>query len=328
VDFRNESPWEAELVRSVLSPDESEPLLAICVVKITYDILPDGSLRLSEEQLPVATAPEDSDLGWVPSDAVPRKPAFDVLVLGHARDPGGRPVPSMTVRLQVGKATRDLAVFGDRVWRQEENGIRATEPEPFEEMPLTYERAYGGTAEALGYETPYAWNPGGKGYVLEEKYADGSPLPNVEDPEARIASWSDQPTPAGFAPVPLASLFTVDRGVEISEDRSSQRVKPDVFQAAHPRLVFPDVPPDTRIWLHGMGPEGRLGFAMPRIEARVEASFDDERYPVEGRVDTLCILADEARCFVLHRSPFKYRMVPEQLRVTTLHVDDAGAPPP
>lgn len=328
MEFTNQSQWPAELVRSALSGNEDDPLLAICILKVTYEVGEDGSLRLAEEQLPVMTEPEEGDLGWIPSDTAPQKPGFDIFALGHARHPEGRSVPSMTVRLQVGQEIRDLAVFGDRYWVREQDRILATAPEPFEAMPMSWSRSYGGSAKAHGYEVPYAYNPVGRGFVLLEDHAHGAPLPNIEDPLARIGSWADQPKPACFAPVPLSTMFTVDRGMEVDREAGTQRVKPEVFQSAHPSLVFTDVPPGTEVSIYGMGPSGRLAFQMPDLRARVQVSFDDDVHDVESRVDTLGILADDSRIFLLHRSPFKYRVVPGQLRTTTLEVLDPGAPQP
>jgi hypothetical protein len=328
VDFTNQSQWPAELVRSALSGNEDDPLLAVCILKVTYDVREDGSLRLAEDQLQVLTEPEEGELGWMPADTAPRKPGFDVFALGHARPPEGGPVSSMTVRLQVGEEIRDLAVFGDRHWVRNDDRVAATAPEPFERMPLSWSRSYGGSARAHGYEVPYAYNPAGLGFVLLEDHVDGAPLPNIEDPSARIASWADQPKPACFAPVPISTMFTVDRGMEVDREAGTQRVKPEVFQSAHPSLVFSDVSPGTGVSIYGMGPSGRLGFRMPDLRARVRVAFDDDVHDVEGRVDTLGILADESRIFLLHRSPFKYRVVPGQIRTTTLEVLDPGAPQP
>lgn len=328
MEFKNPSQWPAELVRSALSGNENDPLLAVCVLKVTYDIREDRSLCLAEDQLPVLTEPGEGDLGWMPADTAPQKPGFDVFAMGHAHHPEGTAVPSMTVRLRVGEEIRDLAVFGDRQWVKSHDGIVATAPEPFETMPLSWSRSYGGAARAHGYEVPYSYNPVGRGFVLLEDHADGVPLPNVEDPAARIGSWTDQPKPAGFAPVPISTMFTVDRGMEVDREAGIQRVKPEVFQSAHPSLVFCDVPAGTQVSIYGMGPSGRLSFRMPDLRARVQVSFDDDVHDVEGRVDTLGILADESRIFLLHRSPFKYRVVSGQLRTTTLEVLDPGAPQP
>lgn len=330
MDFVCDAPFDAEatLVRSALSPDPDEPLLGVVVLKVTYRVEDDGSVVLDDDQLEIREEPDEGELGWVPQDTVPRKPRVDVFAFGHARAPEGRPVPSLTVRLQVGDTTRDVWVFGDRRWVERNGRIVATEPEPFVEMPLAYSRAYGGAAAAKGREVPYAYNPEGRGYVLMAEHADGVPLPNVEDPENPVRSWEDRPKPAGLAPVPLASLFTVDRGMEVDREAGTQRVKPEVFQAAHPRMTFEDVPAGTPVTLHGMTEGGPLSFRVPDLRARVEVDLEDETHAVEGRVDTLCILPDESRFFLLHRSPFKYRVVPEQKRVTRLHVDSPGAPTP
>jgi hypothetical protein len=324
MDFVNDSPFEAELVRSVLSPEDSEPRLAIVVLKVTYGIGDDGEATVADEQLAIRREIEETELGPVPDDAAVQKPGFDVLVLGTARSPEGRPVTEMRIDLRVGAESRGLVLFGDRRWVRDRGGLVASPPEPFEEMPLSYARAYGGKAKAMGYEVPYPYNPSGRGYVLEEKYADEVPLPNIEDPDALIASWEDQPLPAGFAPIPLGSMFTVERGIEFDPETREQRVKPEVFQNAHPKLVFSEVAPGTEIGLTGMGPAGDLSFRLPDLRASVAVELGGDSYRPEGRVDTLCILPDERRFFLVHRTPFKYRFVPEQIRVARLSVDTGG----
>src|SRR5688572_6835499 len=72
-------------------------------------------------------------------DAGIPKACGEVLVAGHAHPPT-RPAPQCAVRVQAGPVDKTVYVFGDRRWK----GDRPTEPEPFERMPLTWDRAYGG----------------------------------------------------------------------------------------------------------------------------------------------------------------------------------------
>lgn len=108
-------------------------------LKATWDILPDGSTKLSAAQLPVssgAAAYPDSDTLMYDTDLGPAKTATDIILNGHAWAPNGKKVPSMTVGLKVGKACRIARVYGDRVW----DGKHYQEPVPFEKIPLHYKR--------------------------------------------------------------------------------------------------------------------------------------------------------------------------------------------
>src|SRR6185312_14533064 len=100
-----------------------------------------------------------------------------------AAHPGGRPgAPADSAR----GFERSVAVIGDRTWKRSLLGVAPGEPAPFERMPLVHERAFGGPT--------YAQNPAGTGQ-------GGSPLPNLEDPDRPLATPTDSPPPACFAPV-------------------------------------------------------------------------------------------------------------------------------
>ncbi len=343
MDFENASPYPAELIRSALSPDDSEPMLAVVVLKVTYLVEPGGALRLAPEQVPVTLESVETELGVLPPDAAPIKPGFDVMVLGRAVPPEGKPVPAMTVRLTVGAEVRELAVFGNRRWVRNEipekerkrkrkkdepepaPTFSATVPEPFVAMPLTYANAYGGNAKVGVYEAPNPYNLEGKGFCMDPAFADGVELPNVENPRELIRTWEDQPRPVGFAPLPLGTLYTVERGVEHDAENNTQTVRPEVFQNAHPDLVFPEVPPGTEVAVAGMTPDAAFAFRLPDLRASVTVRLEDREYRPAGKVDTLMIFPDEGRIVVLHRTPFKYRVIPEEIRTARLEVEHTGA---
>ena len=68
----------------------------------------------------------------------------EVGVSGRAY-PAQPPKPSAVVRLTLGAIDKTLYVVGDRAW----NRGAPTDPAPFDEMPLTYARAYGGDGYGL-----------------------------------------------------------------------------------------------------------------------------------------------------------------------------------
>ncbi|XXT23019.1 DUF2169 domain-containing protein [Sorangium sp. So ce429] len=119
------------------------------------------------------------------------KPRGELLISGRAYPRGGR-APACAVRARLGAVDKTLYVIGDRRWQR---GV-PTEPEPFAEMPIAWERAFGGPGFAL--------NPVGKGaHPIETDAGEIHPLPNIELPEPLITSPGDRPAPAGFGPIDL-----------------------------------------------------------------------------------------------------------------------------
>ena len=164
-----------------------------CVVAIVgvYHSDDDGQLHLASEQQPPNMrdihhgAPEHSSVA-MEHDFALRKPATDVIVCGKAIAPGGMLVTELPVRLEVDGRNKDLLVIGDRCWVRGGFGLRPSDPVPFSEMPLVFERAYGGPSDVR--------NPLGIGHAPVE----GQALPNIEDPRARIEGPRSKPFPVGM----------------------------------------------------------------------------------------------------------------------------------
>jgi hypothetical protein len=153
------------------------------------------------------------------TDVTPIKTGTDLIVLAtaHAPSAGTR---EMAVRIAAGDARWDYAVTGDRRCIHRGPGsIEFARPEPFTEMPLRYERAYGGVDENEPdppiqhvldafklHPGVYPRNPVGRGYAVRDTPAiDGMPLPNIEHPHQRLTpstlvargpqGWWRQPLP-------------------------------------------------------------------------------------------------------------------------------------
>lgn len=159
-----------------------------CLMRHDQTMVPAVPQPIVEEEQhlrgnPVASLVRASDLALL-------VPEPEVVVVGSAYAEPGRPVTRTTVRFAVQRAStmlinKRLEIIGDR---RAAPGGSSTEPVPFEEMPLSYERALGGMASRE--------NPVGKGMAVE---ADGLlALPNIELPGGRGV------TPAGLGPIPSA----------------------------------------------------------------------------------------------------------------------------
>ncbi|MBC7943819.1 MAG: DUF2169 domain-containing protein, partial [Burkholderiales bacterium] len=96
--------------------------LLVVVVKGTFRIPKTGEeVRLHDEQLPLVMA--DTFTGepgfsapMYEVDFAPRKHRCDVLLLGSAYAPNGRPTDRVAVGLWIGSWMKKFAVVGDRQW--------------------------------------------------------------------------------------------------------------------------------------------------------------------------------------------------------------------
>lgn len=121
------------------------------------------------------------------------KPQGEVLVYGSYYAPGGQPVAADEVQLKIGSVKKSLAVIGNRYWR---TLLAPTAPEPFSELPISYEFAFGGSNHKP--------NPSGKGMDEVDVFGEMRlPMPNIEDPDNLVTSTSHRPNPAGFGPLDM-----------------------------------------------------------------------------------------------------------------------------
>jgi hypothetical protein len=201
-----------------LTPFAAQPLLLndqrgsdafTCVVKGTFRLVQNGvrtMVTIADEQVPVCITsehygdPETSSLKYE-SESAAFKLGTDVALIGQARPPYRSTF--VDVSLTVGPAKSVVRVFGNRAWTSTHGRWTASDPEPFEALPLVYERAFGGqdrtNPDPLRYEFEPR-NPVGVGFV-SKKYGmirEGLSLPNLENPFDLISSPTDRPAPAGF----------------------------------------------------------------------------------------------------------------------------------
>jgi hypothetical protein len=204
------------------------------VAKRSYRVLPEGTCSPVPESLPLVVAPEEDEEAGIllhDSDLQPMKPGTDVIVAGHAYGYDGR--TSFEAGIRVGDHVSRILVVGDRRVERDASGRPAfTPPEPVDAVPLLYTHAYGGRdrasedrhgnpfIEMFGEEArhypdlarispwEYPRNPAGRGYLVEwHGDAEGTPLPNLEDPwdpltpdrllAGEPGRWTRMPLPRG-----------------------------------------------------------------------------------------------------------------------------------
>lgn len=276
--------------------------------KRSYDIVPDDVCKRAKKDVKIHTGPvyhgdpKTTSVRY-DTDFIPYKLATDVAFEGKAYSLGGVPVQNLKVALCVGEARKELLVIGNRICRWMDGGrIAATPPEPFSTMEIRYENAYGGVDIYSDPVMPcdYPANPLGKGFVIKPtpKSLLNLPLPNLEDPKARLSAerlcildaknWERQPLPAGFGWVPshwypraaLAGILPGDVELEKSlreifakalpKDQKELYLKHPMpkmnfayFNGASAGLTFPYLKGTETIALENLSPEGTLKFRLP-----------------------------------------------------------------
>ena len=332
-EIDNRTPFAFEALFA--SSERSRPVVAP-LVKATFEISARGELELSPEQVPVNLTgewfgdPGESSQRFEPESAFV-KPSTDVVLIGHAHARRRDSVRG-EVELRVGPLVQRVLVSGDRAV--------PSPVEPFERIPLVYERCYGGWDRSHPNPERHRFHPGnpvGVGFRARgSRFQEGAPLPNLEDPRARLTRYRGRSRPAGFGFTcphwePRRRLAgTYDAAWE----RERMPLLPEDFQrrffnAAAPALIAPRfLRGDEAVLVRGASPEGQLSFRLPAIQPPVSRlSFRDR--PDEtlvGNLDTVIIDLDARKLLLLWRAFTGLDEGP--LDVRAIEVSAEGVPVP
>jgi len=293
---------------------------------------------------------EDGDPEWATvqheSELAPYKPLTDVVVIGKAYAPQGAPTQQMEVSVRVGQKEKKLVVIGDRECR-----FRAgrepvfSDPLPFLEMEIRYERAYGGKDETSVQEIPFYYprNTMGKGVVLRntKDSVEGLPLPNIEDPKDLLTPerliieeperWHQQPLPQGFGWrqrtwYPRCALLGVypaftEVGTITAEERMGLLPKNHIALAKQSKLptyeaefnngaslgmTFPDLEGNELICLTGFLPDNQLAFSLPTEKPVIALDIGQGEKQLDARLHTVSIRPDDLEFDMIWRGAYVY----------------------
>jgi len=210
------------------------------VMKLTYTIMPNGQCVPAEKQLALIDDPDPYDEVESPlvsppawdSDLLAFKPHTDVVVQGHAYTYSNN-VNTVDAEVRMPGRSYVVRVHGDRRLEWQGNTPVFSPAENFEQMPVRYDRAYGGydavfkpkVTDAVMYhlnkaepqlemdsftECHYPRNLAGCGFLIElnRRATENLRLPNLEFPfdpvtPERLAvgsttAWMNGPLPAAF----------------------------------------------------------------------------------------------------------------------------------
>ena len=218
----------SDLYDAVIDMDSSPKHGAFAYILVKFSYRASGDLCVPCEPEPLKHDLRDEKLQpriQAGTDFWIKKELTDVVINGSAYAPEGKPTTHMTVSVQIGNFSKIISVFGRRMITWDSAGRpKINEPEHFDEMPLTYENAYGGIdwrvnvegLESLDMQFRlqtdhpglYPRNPFGKGYLVVDGEVPDMEMPNLEDPddlltEERLITgspelWYKQPLPWCF----------------------------------------------------------------------------------------------------------------------------------
>lgn len=304
-------------------------MLGIIASKVTF-VLEDGGLvpvTDEEEAWPVFEKPFLFRGVSLAQELEFRKRGVDVLVFGNAVAPGGRPVREMDVAVRSGQLHYSLRVFGDRYWQKSWGRLKPTEPEPFTEMPLTNDRAYGGAASFQGNELQHAVNPDGRGFYMEKAGAEGGPLPNLERPGQLIEAWTDSPQPACLYK-PSGRNMDPEAAARDPYELVPEILRDTFNQTVRELVVEPEGLGD-RLHLQGFDPQGAVEFPLPALRgplAHVSVGELRSRFP--STLSTLVALVPERVLIATYVCLFRYVFRPEEKRAVVLRWPEQASQTP
>lgn len=288
--------------------------LLVVVVKGTFRIPKSGEdVRLHDEQLRLIMA--DTFTGepgfsapMYEVDFAPRKHRCDVLLLGSAHAPQGRPTTRVAVGLRIGNLTKSFAVVGDRRWDAGIAGLSATPPEPFAVKPFSYDVAFGGVDnrhEDFAKHAAFMRNPVGKGFHkhLRAEWVDGAPLPNTEELNRPVTQPDHDYAPMAFGPTGrnweprYRYAGTYDQNWL---DEHFPFLPPDFdeqyYQAAPLDQHLPFPVGGQEVALGNLTPDGQRSFVLPNFEAPVHVfPKRGEREGYKATLDTIVFEPDHER---------------------------------
>jgi hypothetical protein len=292
---------------------------AVVVVKGTFVVGSGGEVALAKEQAELVYAdqfygePGESSIKYE-CDFAPAKPSPEVIVRGYAFAPAGQSVTELDVAAEVGDWSKRVKVFGDRQWTLGLTRVTATPPQPFSQIPLVYERAFGGWDRTHAKPEKHAVerrNLVGLGFQTHSDLAKiaGRPLPNIEYPSDRMQAWSDKPRPAGFGI--LGRNWLPRSGFAGTYDQAWMDHKlpflPDDFDERYFQMTPADqqlsklVGGET-VRCTNLAPDGPLVFELPQIEIPIVFRFRDREVKHLPTPDTLLIEPHRRRFLLTWRS--------------------------
>lgn len=310
MELINHTRYPANIFRTVIDDNRFG---AAVVARVTFDLTPDGPKPTADQPWQVSAAPWENEHGRIDGDEVFYRGGVDVFLFGKAWTSDGEN-NNVEVVINIGAFRRRVLVTGNRIWMRVGQELVPSTPKPFKSMPITLANAFGGKDQWDGLDIPYPDNPDGKGYALEEKTAEGKPLPNIEDPDKMISRWDDRPDPVGLGMCPMYYGLRLRNSIVLDDNMQIRDLKPTLFNSAFPQMIAEHIMPGDLVNISGVLPEGLLAFRVPAFDLMTRLCFGSEIIERPLVIDQIGFETENNRFFITYRYPFRYVMYPLQKR--------------
>jgi hypothetical protein len=316
MDFINHTPYPAKLLTGSSGNKE---IIGIAVCKVTYQVGESTLIPVNtEDAWPIFNKPYVFEGTQLMPETDFRKKGIDIIVFGKAVAQGEKPVSSLRVAVECGEVRHETIIFGNRTWLSTDDGLKPSEPEPFLTLPLTNNLVFGGSAKLQDTQVVHSVNPEGRGFLLEKKAAEGTLLPNIEDPDSLIVNWQDAPRPAcWFKP---DGILRPKDAEDVHPEALPIAIMQSMFNQAVPELIAEPEKIGNTLRLTGFSKDGDLIFPVPAIRGPfvdVQAGEIKGRFP--ATLSTLIILPDEEVIIATYTALFRYLIQPFEKRSAILN---------
>ena len=259
------------------------------------------------------------------ADLVAPKPTTDVVLNGKAYAPKARPSTDFLVSVRVDRLHKVIRVVGNRRWKRGLFGLKPSAAEPITELPIIYERAYGGydqTDADPKKQRMDSRNPVGCGVVAKSKNRLGQALPNFEYPKGKL----EKAGPAGFGAID--SHWSPRRELGGTYDKAWQENRLPLLPKdwnPHSLLCSPhDQRPNGH--LHGgefvelmnLSPNGLIRFSLPKVYLTFTTRINGRAKEHRSRMATVIIEPDKPRVIVVWLSSLRCQMDVDYLDETVV----------
>lgn len=294
--------------------------LLVVVIKGSFRIPaadePAGHFELAEVQAPLVMADSFTGEPGLSAplhevDFAPRKARCDILLLGSAYAPEGRPTTHCEVGVRVGNWSKSMAVLGPRHWECGLSGALPSPPGLFVRQPISYDVAFGGADlhhEDAAEHAAYMPNPVGRGFHkhIRPSWVEGSPLPSTEQLDQSVRDPAGQYRPMAFGPLgrhwseraPYAGTYDeawlADHFPFLPPDFDERYYQAAPADQQVPLETFAGAPVDVS--LANLSAEGLTRFTIPSLNAPVHIiPKRGEREDYTATLDTVVIEPDAQR---------------------------------
>lgn len=286
------------------------PCLTVAV-KATFTLVESGVCPIDPEQvLPTGDVHHDDDTSRsvrYDSDMAFIKPKGECFLSGNAYAPGGAAKTALLAAFKVGPIKKKMAIVGDRHYKGVFGG--QSDPVPFTEMPLCWERCFGGKKNKL--------NPVGLG--MDKSPVEGKAvvrLPNIEDPTELVSNKRQRPKPNGAFPIPRSWPARVK--LTGTYDKRWHTTRWPWFPADFQWGYFNAAPEDQRINGFFAGDErislvglhsdyAKLECSLPGVRAKIflREATTEKLKALSPELDTIAIDTDAGKVFCIWRAVFE-----------------------